>query len=256
MSAIWGNTIGTGIDKENLENKVTSVNNKTGVVNLTAEDVGALPSDTPIPSVEGLASEQFVKDAIANIDLPTGGGGSEKDLYWQEEILAEGVILTTDTPTMIDTGITFGDVKNLDVVQFNYGGGGTVSGDFFIGFKEEANGQQWHICPLLFRGALTQQSGYVKIELYGGGAVAEIIASSAKPTSMDATRIATLSTRTFTTSNRSANMIRLKGATFSFDSGIHNYELTDDYKLVMYFSNAPTADLSWKMIGGKCDVLL
>ena len=48
---------------------VTSVNNKTGAVNLTAADVGALPSDIPIPSIDGLASEDFVKSEITSIGI-------------------------------------------------------------------------------------------------------------------------------------------------------------------------------------------
>lgn len=60
-NAIWGNTLETGLNKNELKNKVTSVNGKTGAVELTAADVGA-------------TTEQYVDDAIAAIDLPTGGG--------------------------------------------------------------------------------------------------------------------------------------------------------------------------------------
>lgn len=44
---------------------VTSVNGMTGDVVLTAEDVGALPSDTEIPSISGLATEQQLNDGLA-----------------------------------------------------------------------------------------------------------------------------------------------------------------------------------------------
>ena len=44
---------------------VSSVNGKTGAVVLTASDVGALPSDTVIPSVAGLATEGYVNSAVA-----------------------------------------------------------------------------------------------------------------------------------------------------------------------------------------------
>lgn len=47
-----------------VEYPVTSVNGKTGDVTLTASDVGALPSDTAIPSIEGLASETFVTNLL------------------------------------------------------------------------------------------------------------------------------------------------------------------------------------------------
>ena len=50
-----------------IRHPVDSVNGKTGVVVLSAEDVGALPSDTNIPSIEGLASESYVDKAVANL---------------------------------------------------------------------------------------------------------------------------------------------------------------------------------------------
>lgn len=46
---------------------VKSVNDKTGEVVLTAEDVGALPADTVIPSTTGLATETYVDEKIAAI---------------------------------------------------------------------------------------------------------------------------------------------------------------------------------------------
>ena len=42
---IWSNSVGTGVDIDKLKNKVTSVNGKTGDVELTAKDVGALSQD-------------------------------------------------------------------------------------------------------------------------------------------------------------------------------------------------------------------
>lgn len=44
---------------------VSSVNGKTGAVQLTASDVGALPVDTVIPSVAGLATEEYVNNAVS-----------------------------------------------------------------------------------------------------------------------------------------------------------------------------------------------
>lgn len=43
---------------------VQSVNGKTGAVVLTASDVGALPSDTPIPSLTGYATEAWVNQHL------------------------------------------------------------------------------------------------------------------------------------------------------------------------------------------------
>lgn len=78
-NAIWGNTLETGLDKNELKNKVTSVNNKTGAVKLTAANVGA-------------ATEQFVKDAIAAIDLPTGDEWKYAGKFTTEEAVNPFVI--------------------------------------------------------------------------------------------------------------------------------------------------------------------
>ena len=55
MSKIIGNTVGTTMNPEKIgggggDAPVTSVNNKTGDVQLSAEDVGALPDSTKIPT--------------------------------------------------------------------------------------------------------------------------------------------------------------------------------------------------------------
>jgi len=44
---------------------VTSVNNKTGAIQLTASDVGALPDTTVIPSIEGLATTNYVDTKVS-----------------------------------------------------------------------------------------------------------------------------------------------------------------------------------------------
>lgn len=46
---------------------VTSVNGKTGSVILTASDVGALPSDTVIPSTDGFATTTYVDNKVASL---------------------------------------------------------------------------------------------------------------------------------------------------------------------------------------------
>ena len=50
---------------------VKSVNGQTGDVVLTADDVGALPNSTIIPSIDGLATEEYVDNAVA--EVTTGG---------------------------------------------------------------------------------------------------------------------------------------------------------------------------------------
>lgn len=47
------------------EAPVASVNGKTGAVELSAEDVGALPASTVIPSTSGLATETYVNNAVS-----------------------------------------------------------------------------------------------------------------------------------------------------------------------------------------------
>ena len=46
---------------------VTSVNGKTGVVQLSASDVEALPASTQIPSIAGLATETYVDNKVASM---------------------------------------------------------------------------------------------------------------------------------------------------------------------------------------------
>ena len=46
---------------------VTSVNGKTGTVELSASDVGALPASTQIPSIAGLATETYVDNKVASM---------------------------------------------------------------------------------------------------------------------------------------------------------------------------------------------
>ena len=53
-----------------IAGNIVSVNGQTGEVVLTASDVGALPADTVIPSIAGLASTEYVDNAIANIPAP------------------------------------------------------------------------------------------------------------------------------------------------------------------------------------------
>jgi hypothetical protein len=49
-----------------IDYPVDSVNGKTGAVVLTASDVGALPDDTVIPSISGLATEEYANTAAEN----------------------------------------------------------------------------------------------------------------------------------------------------------------------------------------------
>lgn len=58
-------------DGDAADAPVTSVNGKVGAVTLDAEDVGALPDTTVIPSVVGFAKQEYVDNAIAGkVNIP------------------------------------------------------------------------------------------------------------------------------------------------------------------------------------------
>lgn len=78
----------------------------------TAEEVGALPSDTPIPSIEGLATEKYVDDKVAGIKIPESGTSDYTQLTNKPKI--NGVELDGD--------------KALEDLGIPTGGGGVVSG--------------------------------------------------------------------------------------------------------------------------------
>ena len=70
--------------------EVHSVNGKAGHVVLSAEDVGALPSDTPIPSLDGYATEEWVQEQryAALADIPP-----EKFLFVNMTVENESYVL-------------------------------------------------------------------------------------------------------------------------------------------------------------------
>lgn len=85
---------------------VTSVNSKTGAVTLTAADVGALPADTSIPSIEGLATEQYVNDAVKNkVDAVDGKGLSSNDYTDEEKTKLSGIEAGANK-TIVDTELS------------------------------------------------------------------------------------------------------------------------------------------------------
>jgi len=68
----------------------------------TAEEVGALPDDTEIPSLEGLATERYVNDKISEIKIP------EIDLsgYSTEKYVDDAVADKITIPTSAEIGQT------------------------------------------------------------------------------------------------------------------------------------------------------
>ena len=112
----------SGIEAGAEVNTVTSVNSKTGVVELSASDVGALPSTTTIPSKtsdltndSSFATETYVTNAIANAQL--GGSGGDIDLsgYATKDDLNSKVDKVTGKSLISDTEISrLANVTNYD----------------------------------------------------------------------------------------------------------------------------------------------
>jgi hypothetical protein len=67
--------------------EVHSVNGKAGHVVLNAEDVGALPSDTPIPSLDGYTTEEWVQEQgyATEKDIPTNVSAFNNDAGYLTE---------------------------------------------------------------------------------------------------------------------------------------------------------------------------
>ena len=82
---------------------VDSVNGKTGAVVLTASDVGALSSDTEIPSIEGLATETYVDEAVAD-QISTAIDGVTADDF--------GIYVQANEPTEAVAGDIWIDTAN------------------------------------------------------------------------------------------------------------------------------------------------
>ena len=83
--------------------EVHSVNGKAGHVVLDAEDVGALPSDTPIPSLDGYATEEWVQEQgyATPADIPTDVSAFNNDAGYltQHQDLSD-YALKSELPTV------------------------------------------------------------------------------------------------------------------------------------------------------------
>ena len=101
-----------------ITSNIVSVNGQTGEVVLTASDVGALPADTEIPSIVGLASTEYVDNAIANIPAPDLSKCVQTD---KENILADnGSIISNSSrgnSLTISNGIIEQKNSNQDTVS-------------------------------------------------------------------------------------------------------------------------------------------
>ena len=85
-----------GVRGRDGNTNIISVNGKTGAVILGAEEVGALPSTTIIPSIDGLATEEFVVQKVTEAQM----SGADVDLsaYYTktetEALVSDAVIQT------------------------------------------------------------------------------------------------------------------------------------------------------------------
>nr|DAM80038.1 MAG TPA: hypothetical protein [Caudoviricetes sp.] len=106
---------------------VTSVNGKTGEVVLTAADVGALPSDTVIPSVP----DNIVKyTAISNVEAPNPLDADSLQGHAADYFAtAAGLASVSSNASAMQSDITTAktDITNLKTDKMNVSGG-TMTG--------------------------------------------------------------------------------------------------------------------------------
>ena len=102
--------------------EVHSVNGKTGHVILTAEDVGALPSDTPIPSLDGYATEEWVQEQgyATERDIPANVSAFNNDAGYltQHQDISDKADKTAvnaldDRVTVLESGSGGGGPTNM-----------------------------------------------------------------------------------------------------------------------------------------------
>ena len=128
---------------------VNSVNGMTGDVVLTAEDVGAMPSDTPIPSVEGYATEEWVEEQgylKEHQDLSAYALKSDIPI-WHEKVLSAQDWDTNLGMFLIDAGegkeiaeiVMYGQIVN-DGTQ-------TTNTRIDIGFGNSKTISRTYACP-------------------------------------------------------------------------------------------------------------
>ena len=111
----------------NATSPVTSVNGKTGTIVLTAQDVGALPSDTVIPSVP----DNIVKyTAISNVEATTPLDADSLQGHTADYFAtATGLASVNSKVSAMQSDITTAktDITNLKTDKMNVSGG-TMTG--------------------------------------------------------------------------------------------------------------------------------
>lgn len=111
----------------NATSPVTSVNGKTGTIVLTAQDVGALPSDTVIPSIP----DNIVKyTAIGNVEATNPLDADSLQGHTADYFAtATGLASVNSTVSAMQSDITTAktDITNLKTDKMNVSGG-TMTG--------------------------------------------------------------------------------------------------------------------------------
>lgn len=131
---------------------VSSVNGKTGAVELTAKDVGALPDTTVIPTVPtalpnpfpltftGAVEGSYDGSAPLAVDIPmgggSGGGGGAETVF---------ELVTTEELTRIDTGFTPTSADGIVMVHFVIPANTaqTTTTNFWISLSDNPNSQNY-----------------------------------------------------------------------------------------------------------------
>ena len=90
-----------GVRGRDGNTNIISVNGQTGAVILGAEEVGALPSTTIIPSIDGLATEEFVVQKVteaqmsgADVDLSAYYTKTETEALVSDSVIQTQVLLS------------------------------------------------------------------------------------------------------------------------------------------------------------------
>lgn len=279
-----------------ISHPVQSVNGKTGAVSLTASDVGALPNTTAIPtvptnvsaftndagyakttdipSVEGLATEKYVDDAIAGIDIPeadvpstlpnpnpltfTGAveatyDGSEavsveipkgNSFVKADDVLASGTIATDTVVGDIDTGLTLGQLREYKEIAFVMYGSSTNT-NFLAGWYLVADALDgvagWQ--RTILTGLNTSYSGQFNLITFADNqknyTSYKYIAGTAY-----AIRSSNAASKTFLVSNNS-----MSGNVFSNLVYTDLSSKSDDTPIKIFLGTSPTAEYGWVIRG-------
>lgn len=95
------NAINDYLAENPIEAPVVSVNGKTGAIELTAADIGALSEDVIIPDTSGLATKEYVDEVVSKIETE---GVELSDYYTKTEV--DELISNIDAPDAPDVDLS------------------------------------------------------------------------------------------------------------------------------------------------------